>query len=94
MLMDLVEDKAKADGKDEIACDTAEGADHLIAYYQRGKFQFFCGTGYGIIDIGDYIPLSFSNGKVDVYLFVIDLRLIGSKRKDLPCFKLIAQPEE
>jgi GNAT superfamily N-acetyltransferase len=38
-LLDWVEQKAAQDGKREIACDTAEGALHLVAYYTKRGYR-------------------------------------------------------
>jgi GNAT superfamily N-acetyltransferase len=38
-LLKTAEDRALADGKSELACDTADGADHLTAYYLRHGFR-------------------------------------------------------
>jgi len=38
-LLDVVEQKASADGKLELACDTAELATHLIEFYQKRGFR-------------------------------------------------------
>ena len=38
-LMDAVEALAKADGAAELACDTAEGATHLIEMYERKGYR-------------------------------------------------------
>jgi ribosomal protein S18 acetylase RimI-like enzyme len=38
-LVDLVEAKAQQDGKREIACDTAEGANSLIDYYIKRGYR-------------------------------------------------------
>lgn len=38
-LLDVVERRARADGKAELACDTAAGATHLIEFYRRRGFR-------------------------------------------------------
>lgn len=38
-LLDVVEQRALADGKSELVCDTAELATDLIAFYQRRGFR-------------------------------------------------------
>jgi GNAT superfamily N-acetyltransferase len=38
-LLDNVERRARADGKAELACDTAAGAAHLIEFYRRRNFR-------------------------------------------------------
>jgi GNAT superfamily N-acetyltransferase len=38
-LVKFVESLAKEDGKEEIACDTAEGANDLVAYYTRFGYR-------------------------------------------------------
>jgi ribosomal protein S18 acetylase RimI-like enzyme len=44
--MELVEDRARRTGADEIALDTAEEAGVLIAWYQR--------LGYRLVDTADW----------------------------------------
>jgi GNAT superfamily N-acetyltransferase len=39
-LLELVEDRARELGATEIACDTAESADHLIELYARRGYRF------------------------------------------------------
>jgi GNAT superfamily N-acetyltransferase len=39
MLVELIESVALSDKKEEIACDTAEGATNLIEYYTRRGYQ-------------------------------------------------------
>ena len=39
-LMDLIENKARSLGAEEIALDTAEGALHLIKYYKKRGYRF------------------------------------------------------
>ena len=39
-MMDIIEGKAKALGADELALDTAEGASHLIGYYEKRGYRF------------------------------------------------------
>jgi hypothetical protein len=38
-LIDVVEQRAMADGKSELACDTAELATELISFYQKRGFR-------------------------------------------------------
>ncbi|MDQ3022477.1 MAG: GNAT family N-acetyltransferase [Bacteroidota bacterium] len=40
IMMDLIEKKAKTLGAKEIALDTAEGAEHLIKYYEKRDYRF------------------------------------------------------
>ena len=39
-LLQAVEKFAKRDGAEELALDTAEGADHLIHYYSQKGYRF------------------------------------------------------
>jgi GNAT superfamily N-acetyltransferase len=45
-LMSMLEDRAKQTGAAELACDTAEGATHLIDYYTR--------RGYRLVDTAQW----------------------------------------
>jgi GNAT superfamily N-acetyltransferase len=38
-LLDIVENRARFDGKIELACDTAVAATHLVTFYERGGFR-------------------------------------------------------
>ncbi|MEO8211001.1 MAG: GNAT family N-acetyltransferase, partial [bacterium] len=40
IMMDLIEEKAKSLGAKEIALDTADGAAHLIKYYEKREYRF------------------------------------------------------
>ena len=46
-LMDEVEALARADGAAEIACDTAEGATHLIEMYERRAYRLVGRVNWG-----------------------------------------------
>lgn len=39
LLMDRIEEKALEEGMQHIACDTSEGAAHLISYYERRGYS-------------------------------------------------------
>jgi len=39
-IMDIIETKAKNSGASEIALDTAEGAEHLIRFYEKRGYKF------------------------------------------------------
>lgn len=39
-MMDLVEQSARAQGAEELACDTSEGATHLIRWYYSRGYRF------------------------------------------------------
>jgi len=46
MLLDLVEERARATGAAEIACDTAEPATHLIELYERRGYRSVAQTDW------------------------------------------------
>jgi len=51
LLLDAVEDEARKLGIRNLALDTAEGAEHLIAIYNKRGFQF---VGYADWDVTNY----------------------------------------
>lgn len=71
ILMDIVENRARDEGAEEIALDTSEHAHHLIEYYKRRGYRFieyqqWNVTNYRSVILSKKLDLSFKRVAVEL----------------------------